>query len=172
MILCFFCTFVISILILSCQSTISLLFIILLEFWAWFSTVNTSKQPNGRFGLFLHFQPLSQKRPRHFGDSAGESRNWNKRSHVCKDAKPEKRWCFSLQLVVLREAVWYFVTQEEHGEVELKKVLSLAHWATGDDPNPVVMLQPLEAIQEVKDGGRINFLIQGKFFLPLIYIIF
>ena len=33
-----FCTFVISILILSCQSTISILLIIHLEFWAWFST--------------------------------------------------------------------------------------------------------------------------------------
>ena len=61
--LCFFCTFVISILILSCQSNISLLFIIYLEFWAWFSIINTSKEPNGRFGPFSHFRPLLQKCP-------------------------------------------------------------------------------------------------------------
>ena len=63
MFLCFFCTFVISILILSCQSTISLLFITHLEFWAWFSIMNTSKEPNGRLGLFSHFRPLSQNVP-------------------------------------------------------------------------------------------------------------
>ena len=44
----------------SCQSTISLLFIIHLEFWAWFSTINTSKEPKGRFGPFSHFWSLSQ----------------------------------------------------------------------------------------------------------------
>ena len=64
MFLCFFCTFVISILILYCQSTISLLFIIHLEFWAWFSTINTSNEPNGRFRPFSHFRLLSQKCPR------------------------------------------------------------------------------------------------------------
>ena len=173
MFLCFFCTFVISILILSCQNPISLLFIIYLEFWAWFSIINTSKEPKGRFGPFLHFRPLSQKRPWHFGNSAGESSSWNKRIHVSKYAKPAKRWSFSHLLVVLRETVWYFAAQEEHGEVELKLVLSLAHWVAGDSPNHVTkLLQPLEATQEVKDGGRINFLIQGKNFLLLIYIIF
>ena len=65
MFLWFFCTFVISILILSCQSTISLIFIIHLKFWAWFSTINTSKEPNGRFGSFSHFRPLLQKRLQH-----------------------------------------------------------------------------------------------------------
>ena len=163
MFLCFFCTFVISILILSCQSPITLLFIIYLEFWAWFSTINTSKEPKGRFGPFSHFQPLSQKRPWHFGNSTGESSSWNKRIHVSKDTKPAKRWSFSHLLVVLRETVWYFATQEEHGEVELKLVLSLAHWVARDAPNHVTKsLQPPEATQEVMDGGRINFLIQGK----------
>ena len=47
----------------SCQSTISLLFIIHLEFWAWLSTINTSKEPKERFGLFSHFRPLSQSVP-------------------------------------------------------------------------------------------------------------
>ena len=61
----FFCTFVISILILSSQSTISLLFIINLEFWVWFSIINTSKEPKGRFRPFSHFRPSSQKRPWH-----------------------------------------------------------------------------------------------------------
>ena len=60
----FFYTFVISILILSCQSTISPLFIIHLKFWAWFSTINTSKEPKRRFGPFSHFRLLSQKHPR------------------------------------------------------------------------------------------------------------
>ena len=45
-----FCTFVISILILFCQSTISLLLIIHLKFWAWLSTINTSK--NSRRDLY------------------------------------------------------------------------------------------------------------------------
>ena len=58
----FLCTFVISILILSCQNTISLLFIIHLKFWAWFSIISTSKEPKGRFGSFLHFRLLLQKR--------------------------------------------------------------------------------------------------------------
>ena len=84
-------------------------------------------------------------------------------SHVFKDAKPAKRWCFSHQLVILREIVWCFTMQEEHCEVELEKGLSLVHWATGDAPNHVMKsLQPLENTQEVKDGGRINFLIQEK----------
>ena len=63
--------------------------------------------------------------------------------------------------------------QEEHCEVELEKGLSLVHWATGDAPNHVTKsLQPPENTQEVKDGGRINFLIQEKKkILPLIYII-
>ena len=55
MFLCFFCTFVISILILSYQNTISLLFIIHLKFWAWFFIINASKEPKGRFGPFSHF---------------------------------------------------------------------------------------------------------------------
>ena len=66
--LCFYAfsaLFVTSILILFCQNTINLLFIIHLEFWAWFSTINASKKPKGRFGPFSHFRPLSQKRPRH-----------------------------------------------------------------------------------------------------------
>ena len=49
--------------ILSCQSTISFLFIIHLEFWAWFSIINTSKEPKGRFGPFSHFRHLSQNVP-------------------------------------------------------------------------------------------------------------
>ena len=135
--LCFFYTFVISILILSCQSTINLLFIIHLEFWAWFSIINISKELKGRFKLFSHFQPLSQKSPRHFGNSTGESSSWNKRSHVSEDAKLVKRWCFSNQLVLPRETVWCFAVQEKQGEVDLKKVLSLALWAIGGAPNDV-----------------------------------
>ena len=49
--------------ILSCQSTISFLFIIHLEFWAWFSIINTSKEPKERFGPFSHFRHLSQNVP-------------------------------------------------------------------------------------------------------------
>ena len=75
MFLCFFYTFVISILILSCQSTVSLLFIIHLEFWAWLFAINTSKELKGRFGLFLHFQLLSQKRPQ---QRACENHSWAK----------------------------------------------------------------------------------------------
>ena len=42
-----------------------------------------------------------------------------------------------------------------------------------DAPNHVTKsLQSPEATQEVKDGGRINFLTQGKNFHPLIYIIY
>ena len=52
--------------------------------------INTSKEPKGRFGLILHFWPLSQKHPWHFGESTGESSNWNKRGHVSEDAKPAK----------------------------------------------------------------------------------
>ena len=116
---------------------------------------------------------LVAKRSQHFIDFTRESSSWNKKSHVFEDAKLEKRLCFSHQLVVPRETVWCFAVQEEPSEVELKKVISLAHWAVGDAPNHVKkLLQPLKAIQEVKDGGRINFLIQGKKFLLLIYIIF
>ena len=51
--------------------------------------------------------------------------------------------------------------------------LSWNKFYPGDAPNHVMkLLQSPEATQEVKDGGRINFLIQGKNFLPLIYIIF
>ena len=46
---------------------------------------------------------LVVKRPKHFGDSIRESSSWNQRSYVSKDAKPEKTWCFSHQLVVPRE---------------------------------------------------------------------
>ena len=171
MFLYFFCTFVISILILSCQSTISLLFIIHLEFWAWFSIINTSKEPKGRFGPFSHFWPLSQKRPRHFGDSTGESSNWNKRSHVFEDAKLARMFLTltyrskrnRIMLCRARRAWWSGA----------EKVLSLALWVAGGAPNHMTKsLQPPEAIQEVKDGGRTNFLIQGKIFLPLVYIIF
>ena len=147
MFLCFFCTFVISILILSCQNPISLLFIIYLEFWAWFSIINTSKEPKGRFGPFSHFRPLSQKRPWHFGNSAGESSSWHKRNGASKGVEPAMRWCFSHQLIIPRETVWCFTTQEEHCEVELEKVLSLAHCATRDNPNHVTKsLQPPETI--------------------------
>ena len=90
------------------------------EFWAWFSTNKHSKRTQWEIWAVLTFSALVAKRPWHFGNFTGESSSWNKRSHVSEDAKPTKRWCFSHQLVVLRETVWYFVTQEEHGEVELK----------------------------------------------------
>ena len=54
--------------------------------------INTSKEPKGRFGPFLHFRPLSQKRPRHFGDSTGESSSWHKRNGASKGVEPAKRW--------------------------------------------------------------------------------
>ena len=64
--LCFY-TFstllLLAFLILSSQSTISLLFIIHLEFWAWFSIINSSKEPKGRCGPFTHFWPSSQNVP-------------------------------------------------------------------------------------------------------------
>ena len=118
--------------------------------------------PRGDLSRFCIFGSC-RKTSRHFGDSAGESNRWHKRNGASKGVESAKRWCFSHQLVIPRELVWCFIAQEEHCEVELEKVLSLAHWATGDDPNRVTKsLQPPEAIQKVKDGGRINFLIQGK----------
>ena len=64
MFLCFLCTFVISILILSCQNTISLFFFLyIVNFGLDSPQINTSKEPNGRFGLFSHFPPLSQNVP-------------------------------------------------------------------------------------------------------------
>ena len=61
--LCFFCTFVISILIISCPSTISLCFLYIMNFGLDSPQINTSKEPNGRFGPFSHFRPLLQKCP-------------------------------------------------------------------------------------------------------------
>ena len=64
--LCFYvfsALLLLAFLILSYQSTISFLFIIYLEFWAWFSIINTSKKPKGRFRPFSHFRPLSQNVP-------------------------------------------------------------------------------------------------------------
>ena len=90
------------------------------EFWAWFSTNKHFKRTQWESWVVLTFFALVAKRPWHFGNSTGESSSWNKRSNVSEDAKPTKRWCFSHQLVVLREIIWYFVTQEKHGEVELK----------------------------------------------------
>ena len=90
------------------------------EFWAWFSTNKYFKRTQWEIWVVLTFFAFVAKHPWHFGNSTGESSSWNKRSNVSEDAKPTKRWCFSHQLVVLREIIWYFVTQEKHGEVELK----------------------------------------------------
>jgi len=52
-------------LILSCQSTISLCFLYIVNFELDSPQINTSKEPKGIFGPFSHFWPLLQKHPRH-----------------------------------------------------------------------------------------------------------
>ena len=59
MFLCFFCNFVISILILSYQNTISLLFIIYLDFWAWFFTISTSKELRTQWEIWANITFLA-----------------------------------------------------------------------------------------------------------------
>ena len=63
MFLHFFYTFVISIVILSCQSTISICFLYIVNFGLDSPPINTSKEPKGRFGPFSHFRPLSENIP-------------------------------------------------------------------------------------------------------------
>ena len=116
--ICFFCTFVISILSLSCQSTISLLFIIYLEFWDWLSTINISKELKGRLGPFSHFQPLSQKHSQHFGNSAGESSSWNKRNYVSEDAKSTKDDAINTNLSFEKTLYDALLSRMEHRDVE------------------------------------------------------
>ena len=128
MFLHFFYTFVISIVILSCQSTISICFLYIVNFGLDSPPLNTSKEPKGRFGPFSHFRPLSQKCP------------WQQASNrfpppACIDlycntnAQASNSPCvFVRPYVGLFEWVCLCVSKEEEDDEREKKFVLVCRW--------------------------------------------
>ena len=128
MFLHFFYTFVISIVTLSCQSTISLCFLYIMNFGLDSPPINTSKEPKGRFGPFSHVRPLFQKRPRQQASNKFPPlASINLRCNT--DAQASSSPCvFVCPCVVLSECVCLCVSKEEEDNEGEKKSVLVCRW--------------------------------------------